>query len=126
MDHFNLNKLAHFVASYNLYQYWDNSELVYTEGVHRLADKLKCYWLIDEIGRVIFQKLLARQFSSFYSIQLLVHSDCAAVITVGDGNNDTYFEHKINWTDCPIIGEPICFYLCESGEYYCLMLPSEY
>lgn len=34
------------------------------------------------------------------------------------GNDYTYFEHKINWTDCPITGEPISFFLYESGEYY--------
>ncbi len=114
------------IKSYHLYQYWDNNKLVYTKEVHWLADKLKCYWLIDEIGRVIFQKLLAGYFNSFYCIQLLVHADCTAVITVGNEYDHIYFEHKINWTDCPIVGEPISFYLCKSGKYYCLMLPSEY
>ena len=123
MDHV---KSKLWIRSYTLYQFWDDNKLVYTEGVHWLADRLKCYWLIDEIGRVIFQRLLAGHFNSFYSIQFIVHTDCTAVITVGNENDYTYFSHKINWTDCPIIGEPISFYLCESGEYYCLMLPTEY
>jgi hypothetical protein len=116
---FNLNELNQFS------KHGVNRKLIYTEGVQYLAEQTGCYWLIDEIACVLLPHLLKKHNDGFYSIQLLV-IDCSAVITVDDGNGTIHVNHKIKWTDFPISGEPIKFFLCESDMYYCLMLPSEY
>lgn len=123
---FSLDELNHFTGSTSFYRYWSNHKMIYTEGVQYLAEKTDSMWLIDAIGLNLFPRLLKEYKDRFYSIQFLVHSDYTAVITVGDGNGNVYLEHKIKWTDFPVIGKPVKFYLCKADEHYCLMLPSEY
>jgi hypothetical protein len=122
---FNLNELRQFTGSEQLFRHGINRNLVYTEGVQYLAEKAECYWLIDEIATIVFPYLLKRHYDEFYLIKFLV-TEYNAVITVEDGNNKLYANHRVKFTDFPISGIPIKFYLCASDGYYCLMLPSEY
>lgn len=123
---FNLNELNHFTGSEYVFQHWCNNRLVYTEGIQHLANKLKCYWLIEEMAYVILPKLLEHHFDHFYCIKFFVNNDFSATILIDDGNGNIHFDYEIRWTDFPIIGKEIKFYLCNSGNHYCLMLPSEY
>ncbi|MEO8963996.1 MAG: DUF6876 family protein [Gammaproteobacteria bacterium] len=125
-QNFILNQLAHFTGSEVHFQYWGNRTLCYTEGVNYLAKETSSYWLIDEIGCVLLPRLIKEHIDRFYTIQLVVNPDLSAVISVGDGNGKTHLQHKITWTDFPLRDEPVDFYLCDSCDYYCLMLPSEY
>lgn len=122
---FSLDELNHFTGSEVFYQHWI-SQMCYTDGVRYLANKTDSYWLIDELAFVILPRLLKENKDKFYSIKLLVNSDQSAVISISDGNNNIYLDHSIKWTDFPIVEEPVQFYLCASGSYYCLMLPREY
>jgi hypothetical protein len=122
---FNLNELKQFCGSEQFFKHSINRKLIYTEGIQYLAKNARCYWFIDEIAVILLPSLLKNRYDEFYSIQLLV-TDCSAVITVGDGNGNTHMKHKIEWTDFPISGIPVDFYLCASGEHYCLMLTNEY
>lgn len=123
---FNLNELNQFRGSDVLFQHWF-AKMCYTEGVRYLANKVECYWLIEEIAHVILPRLLKKNKDKFYSIQLLVNSDQSAEIIICNGNNNIYLQHKITWTDFPIVNQIIQFYLCDTPHnYYCLMLPSEY
>lgn len=123
---FNINQLRQFTGSEQLFKSWCSRRIVYTVGIQYLAKEAKCYWLIVEIALVMLPKLLKNNPDSFYSIQFSVYADHTASIVVGDGNDNIYLEHKINWTDFPETEEPIQLYLCDSGDHYCLMLPSEY
>ncbi len=120
---FSLDELKHFTGSDEIYQHWI-SQMCYTEGIKHLANETDSYWLIDEIAFVILPRLLKENRDWFYSIELSTHSDQSAVMTVSNGNGNIYLKHLINWTDFPM--ETVHFYLCDSGDYYCLMLPSEY
>jgi hypothetical protein len=120
-----LSDLNQFSGSEQFFKHGVNHKLVYTEGVQYLAQQAKCYWLIDEIACVLFPQLLKKYNDGFYSIRLLV-TNSTGVITVDDGNGNVHINHKINWTDFPISGKPVQFFLCESDKYYCLMLPGEY
>src|ERR1700722_6473459 len=111
---FNLNELRQFTGSEHFFKNGINRKLIYTEGVQYLAEKARCYWLIDEIAVILLPSLLKNRYDEFYSIQLLV-TNCSAVITVGDGNGKIYMKHKIEWTDFPISGTPVNFYLCASN-----------
>lgn len=123
---FEMSELGQFTGSGQVFKYWCSQKIVYTEGVQYLAKNAGCYWLLDEIALLILPRLLKYHKDVFYYIQLLVNDDCSAVITVEDGNENVHFKHKIGWTDFPVIGEPVKFFLCCSGDHYCLMLPSEY
>jgi hypothetical protein len=125
-NRFSLEELNQFTGSEQFFRYWGSRKLVYTEGIKYLAEKAKCCWLIDEIGLVLFPKLLKNHIDSFYKIEFKVGADHSAHIIIDDGNGNTYLRHKINWTDFPVSEELVIFYLCESDDHYCLMLPSEY
>jgi len=122
---FSLDELNHFTGSNEVFRHWI-SQMCYTEGVRHLADKTDSYWLIHEIALVILPRLLKENKSLFYSIELSVNLDQSAVIIISDGNGNIYLKHQINWTDFPVLDKPVKFYLCDSGSYYCLMLPSEW
>ena len=124
-NNFSLNELNNFTGSENFFKHGVNRNIIYTEGVQYLAEKARCYWLIDEIACVLLPHLLKEHFDEFYCIQLLV-TDHSAIITIDDGNGNIYVNHKIKWTDFPITGEPVKFFLCKSDKCYCLMLPTEY
>ena len=124
-SNFSLSELFQFTGSEQFFKHGINSKLIYTEGVKYLAEKTGCYWLIDDIACVLLPYLLKKHNDWFYSIQLLV-TESAAVITASDGNGEILINHKVKWSDFPITGEPVKFYLCESDKHYCLMLPSEY
>src|SRR5690242_17400534 len=121
-----LQELKQFIAVERWYVHWVNKKLVYTEGVHHLAKKTKSYWLIDEIGCMIFPRLVKEFDDCFYSIKFYVLPNCSAFFSIGDGYGNIHFLHKIKWTDFPVIEKPIQFYLCKLGGRYCLILPSEY
>ncbi len=125
-NHFDLNELKQFTGSEVIYRHWANNKMVYTEGVQFFAGKVNCYWLIDAVGHIIFPQLLKKHFDHFYVINFLVNFDGTALISIDDGNGNVHLNHEIKWTDFPIIGKPVKFYLCDNGRHYCLMLPSEY
>jgi hypothetical protein len=119
-----LSEFDQFTGSEQFFRLGINSKLIYTEGIRCLAEKARCFWLIDEIAGML-PYLLKQHHDYFYSLQFLV-TGSSGVITVDDGNGNILLNHKIKWTDFPIVGEPVKFFLCESEEYYCLMFPSEY
>jgi hypothetical protein len=125
-NHFSLDQLNQFTGSEYFFEHWGNRKMVYTEGVKYLAEKARCFWLIDEIALVIFPRLLLEYKDWFYSIELRAYAENSAFINISDGNDNIHFKHKINWTDFPVLEKPVQLYLCESGDNYCLMLSNEY
>jgi hypothetical protein len=122
---FSLDELKHFSGSDEIFKHWI-SKMHYTEGVRYLAHEAGAYWLIDEIACIILPRLLKENKDWFYTIELSVSSDHSAIVIIGDGNDNIHLKHRINWTDFPVKEKPVKFYLCDSGDHYCLMLPSEY
>ena len=121
-----LQELKQFIGTTRWHVHWANKKLVYTDGVQFLAKETQSFWLIDEIGCMIFPRLVNEFEDWFYDIQFQVLPDCSAIFSVGDGNGNIYLHHKVEYTDFPITGKPITFYLCDAEGRYCLMLPSEY
>ena len=126
LSNFDLNDLKQFSGTEEYYRHFLNRHLIYTEGVKYLAEKAECYWLLDEIAIILLPKLMKKYRDSFYCINFFVNEDQSAEISTDDGNNNIYFKHKITWTNFPVKEKLVKFYLCESGDAYCLMLPSEY
>jgi len=123
---FKIEDLSHFTGSGQIFKHWWHRQFVCTEGIQYLAKVAHCYWLVDELALVILPELLKQNPDNFYSIEFVAHADQTANISVGDGNGHIYLEKKINWTDFPVKEKSIQLYLCDSSDYYCLMLASEY
>jgi hypothetical protein len=92
---------------------------VTTDGVKFVADSAGAYWLIDEIA--ISQtrpKVRAEEFQVWVlKVDLEKHT---GMLSCGDGNNNTVFSKKIEYTDFPLA--EIRLY-CTDGV---ILLPSEY
>lgn len=97
-------------------QWWKHSitAMTYTDGVKYFAEKAGAYWFLDIVGTEVMPH------KHDFAVVKLVSKDNKATIVVEDGNGNTSWEKKIEFTDCP---EGVwSFYLI----YTVLLLPSEY
>lgn len=127
------NQLKQFHGSEKFYYYpLVGKKLVYTEGMHYVAHEVGAMWLIELIGFEILPKLLKAHKSWFYTLDLIVKPNNAAMLKVTDGNDKTLLTRDINYSDFPSTGDDgFRLFLCETtsaevDEAYCLMIPSEY
>ncbi|MAW94339.1 MULTISPECIES: DUF6876 family protein [unclassified Leeuwenhoekiella] len=96
----------------------------YTEGVHYLAEKAACYWMLIDIGAVVrrlrskhgFIVVLFKRYNEAEQ-QRTQHE---AVISYGDGNGIILFEQQYAITDF-LLDELRLFFVDDT-----LMLPNEY
>jgi len=105
--------LAHFTGTE---QWWKHNitAMTYTDGVRYFAQNAGAYWFLDIVGTEVMP-----QGHEFAAVKL-VSKDGKATIVVEDGNGNTSWEKKIDFTDCP---EGVwSFYLIDAV----LLLPSEY
>ena len=96
----------------------------FTDGIHYLAEKAACCWLITDAS-VIAKSL--KDKSHFITIDFKRLSEpenqekgCEAIITYGEGNDTILETHRYNVTDFPL-DELRLFFVNNT-----LMLPSEY
>ena len=110
------HELADFYGSEVMYRHGLNRNVVYTEGVQYLAERVGAYWLLDIL---VTEPAILGQARSFAAITLTV-KDEKAVLSVTDGNDNQVYERRIDYTDFPA-GEWKFFFT--DGV---LMLPGEY
>jgi hypothetical protein len=96
----------------------------FTDGVHYLAEKTACFWLITDAS-VIAKSLMDKSYFITIDFKRLSESEskekgCEAIITYGDGNDSILETHRYNVTDFPM-DELRLFFVNNT-----LMLPSEY
>lgn len=98
---FTTAELAQFTGSQTFYRHWANRRCVFTEGVHYLAERAHCYWLIDAILLVQPHepRLKAEDFQVW---TLTVREDRSAVLTCTDSNDNFVYAKDIPWTDFPL------------------------
>jgi hypothetical protein len=96
----------------------------FTDGVHYLAQKAGCFWLITDAS--VFAKNLMDK-SHFITIDFKRLSKeernekgCEAIINYGDGNDTILETHRYSITDFPL--DELRLYFVNNT----LMLPSEY
>lgn len=92
--------LSQFTGSSSFYRHFTN-HLVYTEGVHFLAEAAGAYWLIDLIAS--YQPLAAEDSAlrEFQLWQLEVHGTRATAICLRDVGDEA-FRQEIDFTDFPL------------------------
>lgn len=102
-------------------QYYRHSigNFLYTDGIHYLAEKGKCYWLLDVIGS--YQRDVKVKNVPFQVWRLDVNEDKTACVTMReDDDTPVIIEQKIPYSDFPL--EQIELYFID----VVLLLPSEY
>jgi hypothetical protein len=112
--------LSQFTGSENWYRHSMNRDIRYTDGAQYVAEAGSAYWLLDEIA-------LANRYqrgvkAEEFQVWTLTRNKTGngAMLTCGNGNGNTVFNKRIEFTDFPL--ETVTLY-CEGGT---ILLPSEH
>ena len=101
---FTAEELKQFTGSEQFYRHGLSRNHVYTEGVQFLAERAQAYWLLDKIALHGSSKIARERFQVW---KLTVNSDCSAVLTTEDGNNNvlrTIVVHRFPAPrNCPLV-----------------------
>lgn len=109
------DELAQFTGTTQYYRNFTG--LLYTDGVHFLAERAKAYWLIDLVGS--YQPRLKHMPFQFWEMK--VERDKSALVTmVEDIGKPVLVKQEIPYTDFPLT--KFSFYVCSNV----MMLKSEY
>ncbi len=111
------SELSQFIGTEKFYRI--TSRHLLTDGTKYLAEQAKCFWLMDAIA-----SHLPKYFADYFCVANLVVKDSSAVLTIDDGNGNVYARQMIEYTDFPL--SEIKLYCSFDGEYWVVMLPSEY
>ena len=111
--------LAQFTGTERYYRLYPN--VVLTDGTKYLADAAGCYWLMD-----VYASHLASVDANLESFTCLKLSKkgSSAEIVIEDGNTQILAKQHIEYTDFPL--DTFVFYAVWAGEFWVLMLRSEY
>lgn len=110
--------LAHFTGTEQIYRHGLVRHIVYTDGVHHVAEAGEAYWLIDKIAcSQLEPKMAAEEFQLW---TLTVKPDLSAELTCTDGNGTVIAQETISYTDFPLL--EMKFYVTNNT----ILLPSEY
>ena len=115
---FDPTTLTHFIGTEKYYRI--NPCTVLTDGTKYLADKAESYWLMDAIASYLPQFIGKRDFI----VAKLVRTGISAQLTLDDGNGRVLDQQHIEYTDFPMTS--IQLYACWGGDFWVLMLCSEY
>ena len=96
--------------------------VVLTEGAKYLADECGAYWLMDMIA----SHLPSLPPKEYWAVALLTVDNGKGLFTLANDSRATkfYAMQGINYTDFPL--DEIKLYVSYDGEFWCVMLPSEY
>ena len=95
--------------------------VVLTEGALYLAEQGQCFWLFD---------LYASHLSAInsdkdgFTCLKLSRANTSASVIIDDGNGRVLAKQNIEYTDFPL--SAISLYGCWSGDFWVVMLTSEY
>lgn len=95
-------------------------QAVITEGVEYMADECQAYWLLDAISSHL------PSVKDDFAVVILTVDDGKALLTIADDSpaNKVYVMQGIDYTDFPL--DEIKLYVSFDGEYWTILLPSEY
>ena len=111
--------LANFTGTSQYHRIHSNTLL--TDGAYYLAETAACYWLMD-----LYASHLASvdpNIESFTCLKLTKRG-LGAEILIEDGNTHALAKQQIEYTDFQL--ESFMFYAVWAGDFWVLMLRSEY
>ncbi len=92
-----------------------------TEGVRYLAESAECFWLLD----VYASHLMAVDSNKdWFTCLKITRTNRTATVSIEDGNGRVLAKQKIEYTDFPL--QAYTLYGCWAGDFWVVMLPSEY
>lgn len=115
---FDATQLNNFIGTEKYYRI--NPCAVLTDGTKYLAEEAGAFWLMDAIASYLPQFTGKQDFV----VAKLVRTDSKAQLTLDDGNGRVLDQQHIPYTDFPLTN--IQLYACWGGEFWVLMLCSEY
>jgi hypothetical protein len=119
MDSIELEQqLRQFIGTEQYYRI--SPSAVLTDGTKYLADEVGAYWLMDAIASYLPQFNGREDFI----VAKLNVADSKADLVLDNGNGHVLDTQHIEHTDFPL--PSIQLYACWGGEYWVLMLTSEY
>lgn len=95
--------------------------VVLTDGVVYLAENAMCFWLLDLYASHLVS--INHNEEEFTCLNLRKVGSSATVV-IDDGNGRVLAEQFVEYTDFPL--SEMKLYGCWAGEFWVLMLPSEY
>lgn len=114
------NDLAQFTGSETFYRHPLARSVVFTEGVHYLAEKAGAFWLLDiVVSWQLEPKVRAEEFQ-VWKLTLDEKGD-GALVVCEDGNGNEVARQKIEFTDFPM-QEGVTLWFVNNT----ILLPSEY
>ena len=111
-------QLRHFTGTQRYHRF--HSKTVLTDGALYLAEQARCFWLMDVFASHLTQ--VSREMG-FACLKLRREGE-SAHISIEDGNESLLAVQEIGYTDFPL--EEITLFGCWAGEYWVIMLASEY
>ena len=111
------SNLSQFIGTENFYRI--TSRHILTDGTKYLADQAQCFWLMDAIA-----SHLPKYFHDYFAVAELKVKGNSAILTLDDGNGNVFARQSIEYTDFPL--NEIKLYCSFDGEYWVIMLTSEY
>lgn len=96
--------------------------LLLTDGAKFLADNAKSYWLFDVFASYLLTAIDGNQEP--FTCLILTKDNDSAFIQINDGNDVVLAEQVVEYTDFALAS--IKLYGCWDGDYWVVMLPSEY
>jgi hypothetical protein len=111
--------LKHFTGTEKYHRI--SPKAVLTDGTQYLAETASCYWLMDLYASHLMS--IDPNIESFTCLTLQKRQKGASIV-VGDGNGRALAKQSIEYTDFPF--DSFTLYGIWSGEYWVLMLCSEY
>jgi len=118
MQNFDASQLSLFIGTTNYYCI--ARSVVITDGAKYVAENAGAFWLMDAIASYLPQFTGREEFV----VARLNVKHTSADLTLDNGNNKVLDRQHIGYTDFPLAS--FMLYACWSGEYWVVMLPSEY
>lgn len=114
-----LSALSQFTGTEKYYRLYP--KVVLTDGTKYLADRAGCYWLMDVYASHLTS--VDPELESFTCLKLSKKGNGAEIV-IEDGNTHALAQQHIEYTDFPL--DSFVFYAVWAGEFWVLMLRSEY
>lgn len=111
------NNLRQFTGTEKYYRITHRHLL--TDGTKYLAENAECYWLMDAIA-----SHLPKYFHDYFAVVTIIVKGSSAQLTLDDGNGNVFAQQFIEYTDFPL--PELKLYCGFDGEYWAILLPSEY
>lgn len=115
-------QLSQFTGTISYYRLTSN--IVLTDGTRYLADKAGAYWLMSAIASYL-PALTDQEDFVLAKLQVTRSSNTTSgLLTLDDGNDHILAKQFIEYTD--FVLDKIKLYACWTGDFWVIMLPSEY